>query len=99
MLNDGQRDANGGGNGGAYNGGAFNGGPLLGGYFGPWTERLRDVETLLDSPELRSAVAAAREQARLFRREAVVNHAKPDWAVVQLQILKPLVEVRSRVAE
>jgi hypothetical protein len=24
---------------------------------------------------------------------------KPDWAVVQLQILKPLVEVRTRVAE
>ncbi len=80
-------------------GGAYSGGPLTGNNFGPWTERLRDVETLLDSQELRAAVAAARERARLLRRDFAVKHDKPDWAVVQLEILKPLVEVRSRVAE
>ncbi len=80
-------------------GGAYAGGPLTGSNFGSWTERLRDVETLLDSQELRAAVAAARERARLLRRDYAVKHDKPDWAVVQLEILKPLVEVRSRVAE
>ena len=84
---------------GAWVGGGWSGGPLTSGYFGPWTERLRDVETLLDSPELRAAIAAAREHARLLRRDFAVKHEKPDWAVVQLQILKPLVEVRGRVAE
>jgi hypothetical protein len=80
-------------------GGAYSGGPLTGTNFGTWTERLRDVETLLDSQELRAAIAAARERARLMRRDYAVKHDKPDWAVVQLEILKPLVEVRSRVAE
>src|SRR6185369_9802665 len=77
-----------------------NGGPFTGaGNFAPWTNRLRDVEELLDSPDLRNALATARERARLVQRQAVDSRTKPDWAVVQLQVLKPLVEVRSRVAE
>jgi hypothetical protein len=96
---DGRENAGGGAVNGGPIGGAWNGGPLTGGNFGPWTERLRDVETLLDSPELRAALAAARERARLMRRDIAVKHEKPDWAVVQLEILKPLVEVRGRVAE
>ncbi len=96
---DGRENAIGGAVDGGAIGGAWSGGPLTGSYFGPWTERLRDVETLLDSPEQRAAIAAARERARLWRRDVAVKHDKPDWAVVQLEILKPLVEVRSRVAE
>ncbi len=88
------------GGGGAFNdGGGYAGGPLLGDGFGPWVDRLRDVEDLLDSPDLRNAVATARERARLVRRDFKQDLKKPDWATVQLQILKPLVEVRSRVAE
>lgn len=80
-------------------GGTWLEGPLTGDNFAPWAERLRDVEDLLDSPDLRNAVAAARERARLLRRDLKQDLKKPDWTVVQLQILKPLVEVRSRVAE
>lgn len=69
------------------------------GNFAPWNERLRDVEQLLDSPDLRNAVATARERARLLRSDIVNDRKKPDWAVVKLQILQPLVEVRARVAE
>jgi len=71
---------------------------LTGEDFAQWNERLRDVEQLLDTPELRNAVAAARERARLLRRDAR-DQKKPDWAVVNLQIVQPLVEVRNRVAE
>ena len=80
-------------------GGMYRGGPLIGGNFAPWNERLRDVEQLLDSPDLRNAVATTRERARLLRRDIVNDGKKPDWAVVKLQILQPLVEVRARVAE
>jgi hypothetical protein len=80
-------------------GGMYRGGPFVGGNFAPWNDRLRDVEQLLDSPDLRNAVATARERARLLRRDMQQERKKPDWAVVQLQILKPLVEVRARVAE
>ncbi|MCX6950670.1 MAG: hypothetical protein NTV51_00540 [Verrucomicrobia bacterium] len=80
-------------------GGMYRGGPFIGGNFAPWNDRLRDVEELLEAPDLRNAVAVARERARLLRRDMVQDRKKPDWAVVQLQILKPLVEVRARVAE
>ena len=80
-------------------GGMYRGGPFIGGNFAPWNERLRDVEQLLDSPDLRNAIATARERARLLRRDMVQDRKKPDWAVVKLQILNPLVEVRARVAE
>ena len=40
----------------------------------------------------------ARERARLLRRDLVNDRKKPDWTVVKLQILNPLVEVRARVA-
>ncbi len=95
----------GGGDGGANFGGdfggyrdAFRGGLWTGADFRRWDDRLRDVEDLLEDPQLRNEVAQARERARQIRREAL-DLKKPDWAVVNLQILKPLVEVRSRVAE
>lgn len=75
------------------------GGPLLGEDFAPWSDRLRDVEELLDQPALRDAVANARERARLLRQDFKRDLKKPDWATVQLQVLKPLVEVRGRITE
>ncbi|HWA10870.1 MAG TPA: hypothetical protein VG838_15630 [Opitutaceae bacterium] len=85
---------------GGYNGGPVNvGGPLLGDNFGAWADRLRDVEEMVDSPEMQQAVAAARERARLMRLEYKRDLKKPDWAVVQLEIVKPLVEVRNRISD
>lgn len=91
-------DARGGGIGGGEFGPVTRG-PLTGEEFDRWTERLRDVEELVDSPELRNALAAARERARLVRRDFRQERRKPDWAAVELQVIKPLVEVRNRVAE
>ena len=88
--------------GGGLGGGEFGPvyrGPLTGDEFDRWTERLRDVEELVDTPEWRNAIAAARERARLIRRDWRVEMKKPDWTVVDLQIVKPLVEVRNRLAE
>ena len=74
-------------------------GPLIGEDFGPWSDQLRDVEELVDLPDLRSEVATARERARLLRQEYKREGKKPDWAVVRLQVIKPLVEVRDRISE
>lgn len=93
----GEGGGNFGGDFGGYRDG-FRGGLWTGADFRRWDDRLRDVEDLLENPELRNEVAQARERARQLRREALESK-KPDWAVVNLQILKPLVEVRSRVAE
>ena len=90
----GQRAGNGGGG-----GGGDAAGPITGEDFATWADRLRDVEEMVDAPDLRSSVANAREQARLMRLEFRRDLKKPDWANVQLKVVKPLVEVRSRIRE
>ena len=52
-------------------------GPLTGGNFAPWSDRLREVEEVVDSPELRAGVAGARERARLMRLEYRRDLKKP----------------------
>jgi hypothetical protein len=74
-------------------------GPITGDDFGQWADRLRDVEEMVDVPELRNSIAVARERARLARQEYTRERKKPDWAVVQLQVMKPLLEVRARIAD
>ena len=88
--------------GGAEGGGGFAGGafrPLTGDDFIDWSDRLRDVEEMLDRPELRTEVARIRDRARAVRLEYKRLGQKPDWAVVRLQIATPLAEVRSRLGE
>jgi hypothetical protein len=74
-------------------------GPLTGPDFSPWSDRLREVEEMVELPSLRSELAQARERARQIRQEFRRDLKKPDWAVVQLEIVRPLVEVRRQVAE
>ena len=74
-------------------------GPLLGDNFVPWSDRLRDVEDMIEMPDLRNAVAVARERAQTTRQQFKRDQKKPDWAVVRLQVVNPLVEVRDRIAE
>jgi hypothetical protein len=73
--------------------------PITGEDFVGWSDRLREVEQLIDETDLRDDVAKAREQARLFRQEFKRERKKPDWAVVHLQVMKPLIEVRDRIAD
>jgi hypothetical protein len=74
-------------------------GPLTGNDFVSWSDGLREIEEVLEDPQLRNRVATARERARVLRQEAKRERKKPDWAVVRLQVMDPLAEVRDRVAE
>lgn len=74
-------------------------GPLTGEDFVAWAERLRDVEDMIDDPALRNELAQARERARLLRQAYKRDRQKPDWAVVQLQVMKPLIDARDRIAD
>jgi hypothetical protein len=73
--------------------------PITGEDFTGWSDQLREVEELMDEPELRDNVAKARDRARVFRQDFKRDRKKPDWAVLQLQVMKPLVEVRERLAD
>lgn len=74
-------------------------GPLTGDDFADWSERLRDVEDLVEDAGLRNDVASARERAREMRQAFKRERQKPDWAVVRLQLLEPLAEVRRSILE
>lgn len=74
-------------------------GPLTGEGYGPWTERLRNVEELLSQPELRNEAAKVLDNARSFRADHQRNNLAPQADHLEMRITQPLVELRDRVAE
>ena len=64
-----------------------------------WSDRLRNVEEMLDSQQLRREVAEIREAAKVVRSEFKREGAQPKWDIVKSQISKPLAELRNRVSE
>jgi hypothetical protein len=75
--------------------------PLTGGSenFRDWSDRLRDVEEMVQDPELRAEAARIRERARAMRADVQRHSAEPNWDLVQQQVAGPLFELRDRVAE
>lgn len=86
---------------GGDNGGLLNQeqGPILGGGFVEWSDRLRNIEEMLDAPDLRNQVAVVRDRARAIRAEYKKAGKKPDWAQVRTDIARPLAEVRQKVGD
>ncbi len=74
-------------------------GPLTGAEYTNWSDRLRDVEEMVDSPELRNRLAQVRDRARGMRAEFKRHSKEPQWALVRAEIAGPLAEVRSRINE
>jgi hypothetical protein len=85
----------GGGQEGRGGGGGPETGPITGENFAEWEERLRTVEALLDSPEARARLAAARERAQEMRAEYRRHSTPPQWGTVEQGIAAPLAEVRT----
>lgn len=81
---------------GANGGGS---GLLTGPDYVNWSERLRDVETMLDEPGLRREIAGVRERARTMRTDYKRRGSPPQWPLVKSQLLGPLNEVRTRLSE
>ena len=74
-------------------------GPLTGGDYRQWSERLRDVEEMLDQDELRNEAARVRDRARTIRAEFTRHGTEPQWDLVLDNIMGPLVELRKEVAD
>ncbi|MBE7495965.1 MAG: hypothetical protein HS117_13555 [Verrucomicrobiaceae bacterium] len=64
-----------------------------------WSDRLRNVEELLNNPELRNEAAKILDRARDLRVESRRNNEAPQVAHLNQRITQPLVELRDRVAE
>lgn len=73
--------------------------PLVGEDFREWSDRLRDVEEMVDDPEMRALAARIREQARAMRAEFKRHSKEPNWDLVRRQVAEPLIELENRVAQ
>jgi len=73
--------------------------PITGGGFVDWSDRLRNVEEMLDSPQLRGEAARIRELAKGVRVEFKRHATQPDWDSVKVKIGNPLAELRDRITE
>jgi hypothetical protein len=72
---------------------------LTGNGYQKWTDRLRNVEELLNQPELRNEAARVLDNVRSLRLDAQRGGDAPQADHVQARITNPLVELRDRVAE
>ena len=76
-----------------------NRGPLTGQNFTQFSDRLREVEEMIDLQNLQNEVASVRDRARAIRAEFKRNGKEPQWEFVQLQIEKPLTEIQQQIGE
>ncbi len=75
------------------------GGPITGEGFREWSDRMRDVEELVNDPELRAEAARIRDRVRGARRDFVRHSKEPDPKALQEMVAEPIRELRRRVAE
>lgn len=73
--------------------------PISGEDFLNWSDRLRDVEEMVDDPELRAEAARIRDQARAIRAEMKRHSKEPNWNLVRVNVAEPLVELSNRVSD
>jgi hypothetical protein len=64
-----------------------------------WSDRLRDVEEMVDNAELRAEAARIREQARSIRAEMKRHSSTPNWKLVRVNVAEPLIELSNRVSD
>ena len=73
--------------------------PISGEDFLPWSDRMRDVEEMVADPELRAEATRIREQARSIRRDIKRHAEPPNWDLVRLKVIEPMVQLQDRVHE
>ena len=66
--------------------------------FREWSDRLRDVEEMVEDPQLRGEAARIRTRARDVRRELRRHSAEPQWPLVREMIAAPLERLKAEVS-
>ena len=60
---------------------------------------MREVEEILEDPDLRNQVAQVRDRARSIRAEFRRHGKEPQWDLVKSQLLDEMVDLQSRIGE
>ena len=79
--------------------GANTGGPMTGEEYLEFSDNLRDLEELIESPQLRNKAASIREKARSIRKDFKRHGKEPQWDQVTEDILNPLAELHDQLDE
>lgn len=74
-------------------------GPIRGEGYRQWADRMRDVEEILDDPELRAEAARIRDRVRGVREDYKRHAKEPDWTKLKEMVADPIRELRERIAE
>ena len=61
--------------------------------------RLCDVEEAIDLPNVSERVRQIREDLSKMQREFIRHSKEPEWDLVEMQMLKPINELRRQLAE
>jgi hypothetical protein len=72
--------------------------PITGEDYLDWADRLRDVEEIIDDPELRAEAARIRDEAKEIRKDVKRHSRPPNWDIVRDKVAQPLSELQNRVA-
>jgi hypothetical protein len=76
-----------------------NGGPITGNNYAAWSQQLRDVESVLDSPDLRNQLTTVRDRVGDYRAAYRNGRQIPSSEIVREQLLLPLAQVQVWVSE
>jgi hypothetical protein len=71
-------------------------GPITGD-FRTWSDRMRDVEEMVDDPELRGRAMTIRDRVRQMRGDMKRHGEQPQWELVDEMIAQPLRELKREV--
>ncbi|HVS71918.1 MAG TPA: hypothetical protein VHQ47_11740 [Phycisphaerae bacterium] len=72
--------------------------PITGDGFREWTDRMRDVEEMVNDPQLRAQAAAIREKMAALRAQYRTNQQAPSWKEVDENIAQPLAQLRDAIS-
>lgn len=76
-----------------------NAAPLTGEDYRDWSNRLREVEEILDDDELRNQAARVRDRARSIRAEFRRHGKEPEWDLVQSELLDDMLDLQRRIQQ
>lgn len=74
-------------------------GPISGEDFRNWSQRMREVEDMLDDPELSAEAARIRDRAEEARADYKRYSRSPDWSKLVEMVAEPLNELRANIDE
>ena len=74
-------------------------GPIVGDDFANWADRMRDVEQVVDSVDLRNRLATVRERVGAYRAEYRRDRRRPPAEAVKAQVLQPMTDIRAQIQE